>query len=56
MDAVHSGGTLAADTAKSGTKAKLEGNTNGQHWRLIDRSFFFHGRRGECEKCSDLMR
>ena len=53
VNAADSGGMLAADTAKPGTKTKPEGNTSGQHWPVIDRSFFFQGRRGECEKCSE---
>ena len=55
VNAAHSGGMLVADTVRSGTKAKLEGSTSGQRWRVIDtgRSLFFHGRRGECEKCSE---
>jgi len=50
MNAAHSGGILVADTVRSGTKAKLEGSTSRQRWRVIDRSFFFHERRGECEE------
>jgi len=44
VNAARSGGMLVADI-KSGTKAKLEGSTSGQRWRVIDRSSFFHGRR-----------
>jgi len=45
VNAAHSGGMLAADTARSGAKTRLEGNTSGRHWRVIDRYLFFHGRR-----------
>ena len=53
MNAAHSGEILVADKVRSGTTAKLEGSTSGQRWRVIDRSSFFHGRRGGCEKCSE---
>jgi len=45
VNAAQSGGMLAADTARSGAKTRLEGKTSGQRWRVIDRYFFFHGRR-----------
>jgi len=38
VNVVHSGGMLVADTVRSGTKAKLEGSTNGQRWRVVDLS------------------
>ena len=53
MNAARSGGMLVADTVRSGTKAKLEGSTRGQRRGVIDKYFFFHVRRGECEKCSE---
>jgi len=53
VNTAHSGEILVADTVGSGTKAGLEGSISGQRWCVIDRSSFFHGRRGECEKCSE---
>jgi len=52
VDAAHPAGMLVADTVRSGAKAELEGSIGGQRGRVIDKSFFFHGRRFECEKCS----
>jgi len=35
VNAAHSGGMLAADTARLRTKTRLE-DTSGQRWRVID--------------------
>jgi len=47
VNAAHSGGMLAADTAKPGTKTKPEGNTSGQRWPVIDTIDPFSSRGGE---------
>ena len=36
MNTANSGGMLVADTVRLGMKAKLEGSTSGQRWRVID--------------------
>jgi len=49
-DVAHPARMLVADTVKSRARTKLEGSTSGQHWWVIVRYFFFHGRRGECRE------